>query len=159
VTDLFTIGVYGRSEGEFFGALTAVGIDTFCDVRSRRGMRGSQYSFVNSTRLQARLATLGIRYCHFRELAPTTEIRAAQKRQDAATGMGKRSRTELGEEFKALYTAECLSAFNSEHLLRRLGADARKVVLFCVEAKPGACHRSLLAARIATDTSVPITHL
>ena len=159
MTHLFTIGVYSKSESEFFEALAAAGIDTFCDVRNRRGMRGSQYAFVNSARLQARLASMGISYCHFKELAPPDEIREAQRREDILTGSGKRSRTTLGEAFKRLYDSHCLSGFNSEEFLHRLGTDARRVVLFCVEGAPEACHRSLLATRIAADLSVPVTHL
>ena len=40
--ELLTIGVYGFDPGGFFGALSAAGVDTFCDVRSRRGVRGSE---------------------------------------------------------------------------------------------------------------------
>ncbi len=44
--EFFTIGVYNSSENEFFNKLTENHIDTFCDIRQRRGVRGSQYSFV-----------------------------------------------------------------------------------------------------------------
>ena len=37
---LMTIGVYGADEDSFFGALTNAGVDTFCDVRRHRGLRG-----------------------------------------------------------------------------------------------------------------------
>ena len=42
---LFTIGVYGFSETEFFDALEEAGIDTFIDIRYRRGVRGSLYAY------------------------------------------------------------------------------------------------------------------
>ena len=45
---IYTIGVYGSSEEEFFGKLTESKIDLFCDIRQRRGVRGRQYAFVNS---------------------------------------------------------------------------------------------------------------
>ncbi len=48
--ELFTIGVYGKTPEAFFGALIAANIDTFCDVRSHRGMRGHIYSFVRGNR-------------------------------------------------------------------------------------------------------------
>ncbi|WP_349829476.1 hypothetical protein [Brevibacterium litoralis] len=44
------------------------------DVRQRRGVRGTEYAWANSRRLQAALAANGIDYRHHRELAPTTEL-------------------------------------------------------------------------------------
>ena len=76
---IVTIGVYGFTEAAFFQALLDAGVDSFCDVRARRGVRGSRYAFSNSRRLQARLADLGIEYHHFPNLAPTAEIREIQK--------------------------------------------------------------------------------
>ena len=52
---IYTIGVYGKTEDEFFRALEDNGIELFIDIRARRGMRGSKYSFVNSSYLQAEL--------------------------------------------------------------------------------------------------------
>jgi len=56
--EFYTIGVYNSTEQEYFKKLTDNNIDTFCDIRQRRGVRGSQYSFVNSNRLQAKLNEL-----------------------------------------------------------------------------------------------------
>ena len=75
---LVTIGVYGFSEAVFFNALQQAGVDTFCDLRWRRGVRGAEYAFANRARLQQRLAALGIRYLHLRELAPTPALRQRQ---------------------------------------------------------------------------------
>ena len=61
---IYTIGVYGSSEEEFFGKLTESQIDLFCDIRQRRGVRGRQYSFVNSNHLQKKLSDLGIGYLY-----------------------------------------------------------------------------------------------
>lgn len=41
---LLTIGVYGKSETEFFDQLSRAGVDLFRDIRQRRGVRGSQYA-------------------------------------------------------------------------------------------------------------------
>ena len=49
---LVTIGVYGFDEASFFAALQTAGVDTLCDMRQRRGVRGADYAFVNSKRLQ-----------------------------------------------------------------------------------------------------------
>jgi uncharacterized protein (DUF488 family) len=156
---VFTIGVYGKTEDQFFKKLTDARIDTFCDIRQRRGVRGSQYAFVNSKRLQRVLKDLGIAYWHLPELAPTKEIRAAQYALDQKLGVGKRSREELGDEFKRRYANEILGALNSESLRQKLGSEAKSVAFFCVEAAPGACHRSLVAERLKRDWNVPVEHL
>lgn len=107
--ELFTIGAFGYDEASFFRALQNAGIDTFCDVRQRRGVRGAMYAFVNSQRLQARLAELGIRYVHVKALAPTSAVREAQKRADKGAGMAKRERTALSPAFVTAYEHECLA--------------------------------------------------
>lgn len=158
-TKFVTIGVYGFTEEAFFAALRRAGVDTFCDIRWRRGVRGSEYAFVNSARLQRRLAELGIRYLHFRDLAPAPALRQHQAEADKAEGTTKRQRAALGEVFIAGYREQILGAFDSRNFLERLGAEARTVALFCVEREPAACHRSLLAERLQQDHGVPVTHL
>ena len=155
---VFTIGVYGRTEEQFFGALAEAGIDTFCDIRQRRGVRGSQYAFVNSKRLQARLAELGIRYLHLKELAPSRALRDRQTTADQAARTPKRKRTELSELFIAGYREECLCAFDSRKFIEQLGDRARVVALFCVERAPAACHRSLVAERLQRDLGLEVVH-
>src|SRR3954453_1445023 len=99
VMHLVTIGVYGFSEEAFFAALQKAGVNTFCDIRWRRGVRGPEYAFVNSARLQKKLNALGIRYLHFRELAPSPALRERQATVDKAQGTPKRKRKVLGAEF------------------------------------------------------------
>jgi len=55
--DFFTIGVYRATEETFFKKLVENNIDTFLDIRRRRGVRGSKYSYVNSNKLQEKRAT------------------------------------------------------------------------------------------------------
>ena len=71
---IVTIGVYGFDEAGFFRALQEARVDTFCDIRDRRGVRGSTYAFVNSQRLQTRLTNLGICYLHRKDLAPSKAV-------------------------------------------------------------------------------------
>lgn len=104
---LFTIGGYGFSKDSFLAALKRAGVDTFVDVRQRRGMRGSAYSFLNRVRLEEALVASGVRYVHAPALAPTTEIRDAQKARDAALGQAKRDRTRLAPDFVAAYEESC----------------------------------------------------
>lgn len=155
---LMTIGVYGFDEASFFEALQAAGVDTFCDIRLRRGVRGHEYAFANSNHLQQRLAELGIRYLHIKELAPTTEIRAKQFEQDHQEHVGQRSRQRIGEAFAQAYKAERLAKFDAAAFVRELG-DADGLCLFCVERDPEACHRSLVAAELERVLGVTVHHI
>ena len=156
---IVTIGVYGFDEVSFFRALREANVDTFCDIRYRRGLRGATYSFANSQRLQERLAELGIRYIHRKDLAPTKVVRDMQAKADKATKTAKRKRTVLEDAFIEAYCAECLEAFDAASLLDDFGADTRVVALFCVEREPEACHRSLVADRLAAVLKLEVEHI
>jgi len=156
---IVTIGVYGFDKDSFFQALLEAKVDTFCDIRLRRGMRGSLYAFVNSASLQRQLSELGIRYIHSKELAPTQAIRAQQKHEDEKLGITKRMRTALGEAFVQSYEHECLSHFDSGRFLKNVGEKAQVIGLFCVERDPDACHRSLAAKRLASDLGLQVEHI
>ncbi|HEX4035946.1 MAG TPA: DUF488 domain-containing protein [Solirubrobacteraceae bacterium] len=149
-----TIGVYGFTGESFIGALRQAGAGLVVDVRQRRGVRGSEYSWANSKRLQTLLADAGIGYRHLRELAPTTELRQVQYREDDRLGVGKRSRFVLAEEYSRRYTAEILDRADLEAITAELPQGLS--VLLCVERDPEACHRSLIAARMAGTRA---THL
>jgi uncharacterized protein (DUF488 family) len=149
-----TIGVYGATIEAFLAALRGAGVPLVFDVRQRRGVRGSEYAWANSKRLQAALAEAGIGYEHRRELAPTTELRHLQYAEDARRKVGKRSRVELAPEYVERYTREILDQAELEPLVERLPA-----ALLCVERDPEACHRSLIAARMAGEHGVAVEHL
>ncbi len=156
---IVTIGAYGFNKDSFFQALLNAGVDTFCDIRMRRGMRGSTYAFVNSASLQRQLSELGIRYVHVKALAPNQRIRDRQKQEDERLGVAKRARTELGQTFIQAYEEECLSHFISSEFLKGLEQDMRVIGLFCVEREPEACHRSLAAKRLAQDLGLQVEHI
>ena len=156
---LLTIGGYGFSRESFIAALKRAGVDTFVDVRRRRGMRGAAYSFLNHKKLEATLAVVGVRYIHALALAPTTEIRDAQKASDAANGEAKRDRTRLAPEFVAAYEQKVLLRYTKEAFLSAVGEDATNVALFCVEGSPEACHRSLAAAYLSQLLATKVEHL
>jgi uncharacterized protein (DUF488 family) len=153
---IVTIGVYGFDEDSFFDALCKAEVDTFCDIRNRRGVRGSTYAFANSLRLQARLAEFGIRYLYRKDLAPTKAVRDRQAAADKATKTAKRKRTALGEAFITAYCTECLAAFAPDSLLDDLEEDAGVVALFCVEKDPEACHRSLVADKLVKELKLEV---
>jgi uncharacterized protein (DUF488 family) len=155
---LVTVGVYGFTVERFLAALKQAGVDVLLDVRQRRGVRGSEYAWANSQRLQQALAESGIAYRHLKQLAPTSEIRAAQYAADAAIGEGKRTRTELSDAFKRAYVEQILEPADLGGLLADLDGSIT-VALLCVERDPRACHRSLIADRLAADHGVPVEHL
>lgn len=158
VSRVVTVGVYGFTVDRFVEALKSAGVDVLIDVRQRRGVRGSEYAWANSQRLQAALAEADIAYLHLKELAPTTEIRTAQYAADAAAGEGKRTRTELSDGFKRAYVDQILAAVNLESALADLPTSATAAFL-CVEREPQACHRSLIADRLVVDHGVEVAHL
>jgi uncharacterized protein (DUF488 family) len=100
VPRLTTIGVYGWTPERFISALRDADVRQLLDVRQRRGVRGPEYAWANSARLQAALAEAGIEYRHHKELAPTTELRRLQYREDARLGVGRRSRAALAPEYR-----------------------------------------------------------
>lgn len=157
--EFFTIGVYNTNENVFFNKLIDNHIDTFCDIRQRRGVRGSEYAFVNSNRLQIKLSELEIKYGHLLELAPTTEIRELQKTADNQVGEHKRDRNKLGEVFTLAYKENILKTFDFNGFIENLEQiGANKIAIFCVEEKYEACHRSLVSDMLK-ELGYKITHL
>jgi uncharacterized protein (DUF488 family) len=158
VRRVVTIGVYGWGLGEFLESLRAADVRLLLDVRQRRGVRGREYAWANSIRLQTALAEAGVSYEHHPELAPTTELRHLQYAEDARTGVGKRARIELAPEYVARYTHEVLDRVDLHALARELVREGSSALL-CVERDPEACHRSLIAGRLATSCDVVVTDL
>ena len=156
---IVTIGVYGFTEQAFFDALQAAGVQIFCDIRWRRGVRGAEYAFVNQKRLVARLEALGIAYLHRRDLAPTPEVRQRQKDADKTGKVAKRKRGTLSPEFVAAYRDEILAGFDPQAFLDELPDGSGVVALFCVEREAAACHRSLVADRLRWLDGVTVEHL
>jgi uncharacterized protein (DUF488 family) len=127
------------------------------DVRQRRGVRGRDYAWANARRLQAALAEAGIGYRHHPELAPTTELRQFQYREDDRLGVGKRSRAELTPEYRERYLREILDPLDLGPFVAELPAEGAGALL-CVERDPEACHRSLIAERLS-ELGLEVVHL
>jgi hypothetical protein len=103
---------------------------------------------------------LNIKYGHILDLAPTEEIRNLQKEVDAEKGELKSERKELGRTFIAEYENRVLKKFDFESFFEKLEEiGAKKVVLFCVEEIPAACHRSLVSKELEEKYGYDITHL
>src|SRR3954447_3653370 len=153
-----TIGVYGWTRERFLDALRDADVGLLVDVRQRRGVRGREYSWANAQRLQRALAEARVGYSHHKELAPTTELRQVQYREDDRLGVGKRSRTELAPEYRERYTREILDRVDLAPIVEEMPTDGA-TALFCVERDPEACHRSIVAERMADRCGVSVTHL
>jgi uncharacterized protein (DUF488 family) len=158
VRTVATIGVYGFTAQTFLDRLRDAGVGVLVDVRQRRGVRGSEYAWANSARLQAALAEADIEYRHRKELAPTTELRQLQYREDDRQRVGKRSRTQLAHEYRERYIAEILDRADLDAVVAELPTD-RVAALMCVERDPEACHRSLIAERLAARYGLEQLHL
>ena len=150
--------MYGFTAESFLAALQRADVRLLIDVRQRRGVRGPEYAWANSTRLQGALAEAGIEYRHHKELAPTTELRRLQYREDDRLGVGKRSRAELAPEYRRRYIREILDRADLDALVAELPPDATSALL-CVERDPEACHRSLVAERLAAVHGLPVAHI
>jgi uncharacterized protein (DUF488 family) len=157
--EIVTIGVYGFEREAFFQALLDMHVDIFCDLRARRGVRGSQYSFANSARLQQALQEIGIRYIHYKELAPSAALRTVQTEEDRRTHIAKRARSVLSQRFIQEYEQECLALFDASKFMAQISENAAVICLFCVEHEPDACHRSLVAQHLSQELELHVTHI
>ncbi|WP_239162257.1 DUF488 domain-containing protein [Acrocarpospora phusangensis] len=155
---MVTIGVYGFGGESFLQRLRHADVHLLLDVRQRRGVRGPEYAWANSLRLQAALAHARIAYEHRPELAPTTELRRLQYAEDDLQGVGKRSRRELAAEYTRRYTTEILDRADLTPIVSALPSTGTAALL-CVELDAEACHRSLIAQRLTERHGVTIEHL
>jgi len=158
VRTIATVGVYHSSLDDFLVKLARHRVAMVADVRQRRGVRGREYAWANSRRLQAALEQAGIQYRHLPELAPSTEIRQLQYREDDRLKVGKRSRLELSAAYRERYLREVLDRVELGAVLASLPDESTSAVL-CVERDAAACHRSLIAARFHAEYGVPILNL
>jgi uncharacterized protein (DUF488 family) len=153
-----TIGVYRFNGESFVAALDEAGVTVVVDVRQRRGVRGTEYAWANAQRLQQRLQDARIGYVHHPELAPTTELRELQYEEDARERVGKRDRERLSPAYVRHYTEEILDLTPLRPLLDDLPVHGRGALL-CVETDAEACHRSLIARRLAERHGFEVEHL
>ena len=150
--------MYGFTAETFLDTLRRAEVTLLLDVRQRRGVRGPEYAWANAKRLQAALEVAGVGYTHHPELAPTTELRQLQYAEDERQGVGKRSRAELAPAYREGYLTEILDRADLDEVVAEL-PEGGAAALFCVEPDPEACHRSLVAERIAERYAIPVEHL
>jgi len=153
-----TVGIYDFDVESFLHRLRQADVRLLLDVRQRRGVRGPEYAWANSLRLQAALAKERVSYEHHPELAPTTELRHIQYAEDDRQGVGKRSRRALADEYTRRYTTEILDHADLVPIVSALPSSGTAALL-CVERDAQACHRSLIARRLAEQHHVAVEHL
>lgn len=147
---IITCGVYGFTAESFEMAVVESKPDAFVDTRRRRGVRGSQYSFANSQRLQGMLASNDITYLHNINLAPSQSAVKREGENDKKHHVARHDRDSLSDDFIAEYRHDVLDDFDPDEFIESLG-DVKRVLIFCVEETPAACHRGLLASAIVDD--------
>lgn len=141
---VYTMGYENRSVDGFLNRLLCEGIRRIVDIRANPVSR--KYGFARSA-LAGLAGKLGIDYSHF----PALGI-SSSKRKEARTY----------SDFATLF------AYYEQQLLPVRTAEIEDVaelmhgtpsVLLCMERKPEDCHRSRLAARIASETRLAEVHL
>ncbi|MBQ8958549.1 MAG: DUF488 family protein [Bacteroidales bacterium] len=92
-------------------------------------------------------------------MAPTTEIREKQKAADMKNGERKRDRTQLGYTFIREYKKH-IENYDFDALASYLDdIGANRIVFFCVEQYPSACHRSIVAEELHKRFNFDVIHL
>lgn len=141
---VYTMGYENRSVDGFLNKLLREGIRRIIDIRANAVSR--KYGFARST-LANLAGKLGIGYSHFPALGISSARRKAAK-----------AHSDFATLFR-YYEQQLLPARTVE--IRSVGELMKGIpsVLLCMERKPEDCHRSRLAARIASETSLAQVHL
>ena len=171
---IFTMGAYGfesefgdGAEAAFFQALTDNQIDLFIDTRLRRGFMYGAYPYASKTLLIKRLGELEIGYAHLKnELAPTKDMMKLPREPDEPPGLSRAYVRRYNRDILGIGNERPpgKSAIDAEQILAAARKQAERPnalrpLLFCVEAEPQFCHRSLAAAELARQLNVDIVNL
>ena len=141
MTKIFTIGFSGKKPDDFLDILNAAKINCVWDIRLWRTSRF--VPFYSGTNLAA---TLGSRYEHHPEFAPTTGILAGYKDDCIAW-----------PDYERMYR-ELLATRNPTAGLALNSLD--RICLLCTEKSAHQCHRRLAAEYIAEQfPDIEIIHL
>ncbi|HEX6693465.1 MAG TPA: DUF488 domain-containing protein [Longimicrobiales bacterium] len=142
---LSTIGYESATMPDFLEALTEGGVQLVADIRAVAGSRRPGFS---KTRLAGHLLENGIDYVHLRGLGTPADGRAAARSGNYA-------------ELERIYQEHLATAAARTDLdgLIQLIESGRRVCLLCYEADPAHCHRSLVAAAVASRVPIELQHL
>jgi len=142
---LFTIGYQAATQAEVVANLKAAGVAVLVDVRAVAASRRAGFS---KRLLAASLADAGIDYLHLRALGTPATGRTAAR----AGRVG---------EMHAIYNAYLDNEPAAQTALADLAeiAAARPAALLCLEADANACHRRLIANRLAAARGFEVVDL
>jgi len=145
VSVVATIGYQGATIAGVLQALAEARIELLVDVRAVAGSRRPGFS---KTPLDANLRGAGIGYLHLRGLGTPALGRAAAR-------AGRHS--EMRAIFrKHLDRQEARAELDA---LADIVQGGRRVCLFCFEADPAHCHRSLVAKGLGELVPIEVRHL
>jgi uncharacterized protein (DUF488 family) len=142
LSGLATIGYERVSLTGMLDTLTAAGVTLLLDVRELPVSRRKGFS---KSSLSQALAKLGIGYEHARALGSPRDIRHRLRRD----GDLERYFVDFRKYLKTQNTL-------LDDLARRLSGC---VALLCFEREPAECHRSVVAAALASRTRLRVEHL
>ena len=140
-----TIGYEGATIASFQEALRSARIDLLVDVRALASSRRPGFA---KTRLAANAKEAGAEYLHLRALGTSNDGRAA-----ARAGRHEEMRRIFREQLATPEAQEQLA------LVADLVRQGRRVCLLCFEARPEHCHRSIVAAALATMLPTTVVDL
>ena len=156
---VFTIGIYGWTPEAFVSALQHRGVQVLIDTRQRRGVRGTRYQFANANSLQALLTQHGVQYLYIKALVPPVEVRQIQKVCDAMERTLKHKRQRLTPDYIEAYNRQVLDHYDWADIRTLQAQGVQRIALLCVETYPTACHRSLIAERMAQQFKTEVEHI
>lgn len=140
-----TIGYQEATVRGFLQALKSDGVELLVDVRAVASSRRPGFA---KTRLAANLKEAGIDYLHLRGLGTPAEGRAA-------------ARAGRHDDLREIYLAHLATAGARTEMdaLEELLRTGRRICLLCFEANPAHCHRSMIAAELASRLPLRVDHL
>lgn len=138
---IFTVGYQGTSLGHLIQTLSAANVSVLLDTRETPTSRRPEF---RRSALQGALEAAGIRYVSVRCLGAPKDLRALASVDWRKFAEGYAERLSLvREELQGILPM----------------VDSERVCLFCFEADPASCHRSLLAHEIQRSLDVDAIHL
>lgn len=138
-----TIGYQGKHIDEFIKLVLMNQVDVLVDVRRKAISRKPGFS---KTKLREALEDVGVAYVHLPQLGMPVEL------------MPKRNLTD-NSEILTEYTGH-LSKRSAEIEFLHAKVNGKRICLLCFEHDHELCHRSVLAAKLASDDkTISIQHL
>jgi uncharacterized protein (DUF488 family) len=139
-----TIGYERASLVDFVATLQLSKIDVLVDIRDRAQSRRPGFS---KTALAAALNEVGIEYIHMKELGDPKEGRDAARRGDY-------------NRFRAIFSNVMMTEAAEQAIMKLEDlANNCRICLMCFERDQRACHRKIVADKLAARGNINVEHL